>query len=69
MDLESQQFLPPKCDHTKLQNQIRIVTANQDEARLVPTASGRDEDLWRELAVMTRHTRQSGKEFLGLRMQ
>jgi len=44
-DLKSQQFLPPKCNHTTIENQIWTVIAELDEARLRRTTPGTDEEL------------------------
>jgi hypothetical protein len=68
-DLKSQQFLPPQWDHTEMENQIRTLRYEQDEARWRPPALGADEDLQHERADMTRDAYESGEEVHGLRMQ
>jgi len=68
-DLQTRQFLPPQCDHTGLEEQIRTLRAERDEALRRPVAPGTDEDLQQELEDMTRDARQSGEEVRGLRTQ
>jgi len=41
----------------------------EDKIRRLPTAAGTDEELWNELAVITRDLEQSGEEVWDLRMQ
>jgi hypothetical protein len=68
-DLKSQQFLPPQWDHTEMENQIRTLRYEQDEARWRTAALGADEDLQYKRADMTRDAYESGEEVHGLRMQ
>lgn len=69
MNLKSQQFLPPQCDHTNIKNQRGILTAEPNEARLRPAAPRTDQELWEAMAVMTRDARHSGEEVQGVRTQ
>ena len=68
-DLQSKQFLPPQCDHTRLEQQIQTLRTERDEALRRPPAPGTNEDLQQELDDMTRDARQSGEEVRGLRTQ
>ena len=68
-DLQTKQFLPPQCNHTGFERQMRILTEERDEARQRTAAPGTDEDLWQELADMTQDAQQSGEETRSLRMQ
>jgi hypothetical protein len=68
-DLQTQQFLPPQCDHTKLEQQIQTLKNEQDEGLRRPPAPGTNEELQQELDDMTRAARQSGEEVGGLRTQ
>jgi len=44
-DLQTQQFLPPECDHSTFQQQLKAVTQELEEARRTPRMVGTDEDL------------------------
>jgi len=68
-DLQTRQFLPPQCDHTELEQQIRTLRNEWDEALRRPPAPGTNGDLQQELDDMTRDARQSGEEVRGLRTQ
>jgi len=68
-DLQSKQFLPPHCDHTRLDQQIQTLRNERDEALMRPSAPGTSEELRQELDDMTRDARQSGEEVRGLRTQ
>jgi len=68
-DLQTNQFLPPQCDHTEVEQRIQTLTNEWDEARRRPAAAGTNEQLWEERDQMTRDARQSGKEVRGLRTQ
>ena len=68
-DLQTQQFLPPQCNYTGMEQQIQTLTNKQNEARRTPAATGTDEELWGELAVMTWDAQQSGEEVCGSRTQ
>jgi len=68
-ELQTRQFLPPQCDHTELEQQIRTLRSEWDEARRRPAALGTDEDLRQELADMTQDAQQSGEEVRSLRTQ
>ena len=68
-DLQTKQFLPPQCDHTALEQQIRILTGERDEARWRPAAPGTNKDLRQELVDMTQDAQQSGEEARSLRRQ
>jgi len=68
-DVQAQQFVPPQCDHTEMENPIQIIKVQGDEAQRRPVAPGRDDKLWEELAVMTQNAWQSGDEVHHLRMQ
>jgi len=68
-DLHTKQFLPPQCDHTEMEQQITTLMSERDEARRRPAAAGTDEELWEELAVMTRDAQQSEEGVCGLRTQ
>jgi hypothetical protein len=68
-DLQTKQFLPPQCDHTKLEQQIQTLKNEQDEGLRRPPAPGTNEELQQELDDMTRAARQSGEEVGGLRTQ
>jgi hypothetical protein len=45
MDLQSQQFLPLQCDLIAIDNQIRVLREDRDEARRRTAAPGTDEEL------------------------
>ena len=44
-DLQTNQFLPPQCDHTELDQWIQTLTKERDEARMRPAAPVMDDDL------------------------
>jgi len=67
--LREQTFLPPGCNHTKLENWIQVLTNERDIARFRPIAPGTHKKLWDEPAVMTWDAQQSGGEVRGSRMQ
>jgi len=67
--LQTKQFEPPQYVHIGMEQQIRILTNEQDEVRRRPAAAGTDKELREELAVMTRDAHQSGEEVRGLRTQ
>ena len=68
-DLQTQQFLPPECDHSTFQQQLDKSRQELKEARRMPRMVGMDEDLRQELDDMTRDARQSGVEVRALRTQ
>lgn len=68
-ELQAQQFLPPQCDHTKIETTIQILPTELDRARKTTQAPGTDEERQEELAVMTRDAQQSGEEVPSLRIQ
>jgi len=61
-DLQTQQFLPPECDHSSFEQQPESLSQGLEEARRIPRTVGTDEDLRQELDDMTRDARQSGEE-------
>jgi hypothetical protein len=68
-DLQTKQFLPPQCDHTKLEQQIWTLRNERDEALRKTAAPGTSEELQQELDDMTWDTRQPGEKVRGLRTQ
>ena len=68
-DLQTKQFLPPQCDHTKLERQIQTLRTERDEALRRPPAPGTNDDMQQELDDMTRDAGQSGEEVRDLRTQ
>ena len=68
-ELQTKQFLPPQCDHTKLERQIQTPTNEQNELRRRSVAPGTDEELQPELVDMTQNVQQSGEEAHSLRTQ
>jgi len=68
-DLQARQFLPPQCDHTELEQQIRTLRTERDEALRRPPAPGTNEDVQQELDDMAQDARQSGEEVRGLKTQ
>jgi hypothetical protein len=66
-DLKSQQFLPPQCDHTEIENQIWTLSAEQDQARRRPAGPGTAKELRQELGDMTEDAQESGEEVRSLR--
>jgi len=68
-DLKSEQFIPLQCDHTEIENQIRVLREEQVEGRSGLAAPGTDEELRQERADMSQDAQQSGKEVHGLKMQ
>jgi hypothetical protein len=68
-DLQTKQFLPPQCDHTRLEQQIQTLRDERDEALRRSTVPGTSEELQQEQDDMTQDARQSGDEVRGLRTQ
>ena len=68
-DLQTQQFLPPECDHLTFKPQLETLRGELEEARRVPRTAGTDKDPRQELDEMTQDARQSGKEVRALRTQ
>jgi len=68
-DLQTKQFLPPYCDHLKMEQPIQTRTNERDEARRRPAATRTDQALQEELVVMTRNAQQSGEEICSFRTQ
>jgi hypothetical protein len=68
-DLQTKQFLPPRCNHTGLEQQIETLRIERDEALRRPAAPGTNEELQQELDDMTRDARQSRGEVYCLRTQ
>ena len=56
MDLQSQQFLPPQCDHWMFDQQFGTSRQELEQARRTPRVAGTDEELRQESDEMTRHT-------------
>jgi len=44
-DLQTQQFLPPECDHLMFEQQLETLRQELEEARRVPRTVGMDKDL------------------------
>jgi len=61
-DLQTQQFLPPDCDHLTFEQQLETLRQELEEARRTPRTVGTDQDLRHELDDMTRDARQLGDE-------
>jgi len=68
-DHHAKQFLPPQCDHTKLEHQIQTLRNELHDGVRRPQAPGTSEELQQELDDMTRDARQSREEVRGLRTQ
>jgi len=68
-DLQTKQFLPPRCDHSGMEQQIQTLMNERDQARRRPAAVGTDEELRDELDEMTGDARQSGEEARSFRTQ
>jgi len=68
-DLQTKQFLPLQCDHTALEQEIRGLTKEWDEARMRPVAPGTDKDLRQERAYMALDARQLAEEVRGFSTQ
>jgi len=66
-DLQTQQFLPPECDHSTFEQPLESLRQELAEARRVPRTAGTDEDLRQEQDEMTRDARRSGEEVRALR--
>jgi len=66
-DLQSQQLLPPRCDHLTFEQQLEPLRQKLEEARRTPRTGSTDNELWQELDDMTRDTRQSGEKVRALR--
>ena len=66
---QTQQFLPPECDHSTFEQQLEMLREELEDARRVPRTAGTDEDLPQKLDDMTRDARQSGEEVRALRTQ
>jgi len=58
-DLQTEQFLPPSCDHTTFEQDIHQLRDELEEARRTPRMVGTDEDLRRELDDITRDAREA----------
>ena len=67
-DLQTQEFLPPECDHSMFEQQLETLRQQLEEARRIPRREGTDEDLRQELDDMTQDARRSGEEVRALRM-
>ena len=61
-DPQTQQFLPPDCDHSTFEPEPETLRQELEDARRTPRTVGMDEDLPQELDNMTRDARQSGEE-------
>jgi len=68
-DLQMKQFQLPQGDHTELEQQIQVLTNEQDEARCRAATPGAHEELQPEVADMTQNAQQSGEEVRGFRTQ
>ena len=68
-DLMSQQFLPPQCDYTEIENQIQVLRKEREAAKRRPAAPRMDKELQQGLADMTQDAQQSGEEVHSLRTQ
>ena len=68
-DLQTQQLLPPECDHSTFEQQLEKLRQELEEARSIPSTVGTDEDPRQQLENMTRDARQSGEEVRALRTQ
>jgi len=68
-DLKSKQFLPPKCNHTEKETQIRTMLDKWDKMRRGPTAPAMEVDLRQALAEMTRDAPEPVMETCSLRTQ
>jgi len=68
-DLQSQQFLPPECDHSAFEQQLETFSQELEEARRTLRMVGMDEDLQQELDDMTQDARQSAEEVRAVRTQ
>ena len=69
MDLQSQWFLPPECDHSTLEQQLEALRHNLEQARRTPKMVGTEGDLQQQLDNMTWDSRQLGEAVQALRMQ
>jgi len=68
-DLQTQQLLPPDCNHSTFEQQLETLRQKLEEARRTPRRVGMNEDLRKELDTMTRDARRSGEEVGALRTQ
>jgi len=66
-DLQTQQFLPPECNHSTFEQQLETLRQELEEGRRTQRTVGTDEDLRKELDDMTGDDRQSGEEVRALR--
>jgi len=66
-DLQTQQFLPPECDHSTFEQPLDRLRKELEDTRRVPRTAGTDEDLRQELGDMTRDARQLREEVQALR--
>ena len=67
MDLQAQQFLPPQCDHTGMEDRIQGLEVDLADARARQMAEGTDKQLHENLLAMTKDTQPSGEEVRDLR--
>jgi len=68
-DVQTQQFLPPECDHSTIEEQLETLKQELQEASRIPRMVRTDEDLRQVPDGMTRDARQSGEEVRALRTQ
>jgi len=68
-DLQTQQFLPPECNHSTFKQPFETLRGELEDTRRVPITAGTDEDLLQELDNITRDSRQLGDEVRALRTQ
>ena len=68
-DLQTEQVLPPQCDHSTFEQQLQTLMQELEEARRIPRMAGTDEDIQQELDAMTWDARQSTDEVRALRTQ
>jgi len=68
-DLQTQQFLPPECDHSTFEQLLVTLRQELQVAWRTPRTVGTDEDLRQEPDDMTQDARQSVEEVEALRTQ
>jgi len=68
-DVQAKHFLPPRFDHTNMEQRKQTVTNEWDQARHRHTAPGTNEELRQELADMTQDAQYSVEAARSLRTQ
>jgi len=68
-NLQSEECLPPECDHSMFKQQFEALRPELEQFRSTPRMVRSDKDLQQELDEMTWNARQSGEEVRALRMQ